>query len=105
MADDWEWRIGTLNGYGESAWQQLGDVIRRPTIILPSQSGGAGLLTPISLQLSDGVPASMQFPAEKLVCASQPAKKDVAADLDRHWAGSRIIVGNGGVPMGPRRMP
>lgn len=99
METEWVWQIGGLNGYGECAWQQLGDKVRRITVIMPNPNGTMGMMIPVSLRFSEGTPALLEFNAGPLVGASKHLAKSVVADVERLWSGSKLVLvdGAGGV--------
>lgn len=103
MENEWEWRIGALQGYGECAWQQSGENIRRITVVMANPNGQMSMMIPISLRFAEGVPSLLEYDAGLLVTASKPLAKNAVADLDRLWSGSKLVLVDGAGMGGVKR--
>jgi len=91
MIGNWEWRVGVLNGFGESAWQQLGQRVRKITVVMMQMNGRPGIVTPVTTGFAEGDPQTIEWDAAGLVAGSQKAKEDFVKDLERHWGGLKLV--------------
>lgn len=99
--DRWEWRIGALAGWGECAWEQHGNKLRRITIFTGVQPNGALSFAKAMALLWMGDQQGLeQFDADKLVIASRPPKAGNEKDLARLWGGSNLVIPGANGPQG-----
>lgn len=92
MLDNWKWMVGTINGYGECAWEQCGDRIRKITIVMANQNGAMAMFIPVSLRFMEGKANEIEFSAQGVVSVSRPLTEKVVQDFERLWSGSKLVL-------------
>ncbi len=105
---EWKWRVGTLTGSGDCAWEQRLNKIRRVTILTGITQTGAIAFAKSTFLMAMADP-DVEFDAEGAVVFSGDPRPGMDKDFARLWAGQRILNPGGAQlpampppPMGPR---